>query len=303
MVVLEHSYQLVHDTPLLKLSYLSDNPKVSIYAKLELQNPTGGIKDRIGIYMVQQLIAQHRIDAQSTVIEATAGNTGLGIALGLVGTGAKAIFVIPDKFSMEKQILLRAMGTTVINTPADQGMEGALLKAEELRGCIPGSLSIGQFENLLNPEAHYKTIGPEIYRDLHGNIDYFLMGAGSGGTFSGIARYLKEQKQEIQAVLVDPVGSTIGGGDAGDYHIEGIGNHFIPKTMDVSLIDQVFKVSDQQAFAAVHQLARQTGLFAGSSSGANLYAAQQLAKTLTQGSIVTVLNDRGERYFSEHLYD
>ena len=181
-------------------------------------------------------------------------------------------------------------------------MLGASKKAEELREEIPGAVSLKQFENPANPLAHYETTGPEIWRDLSGKIDYLVAGAGSGGTYSGALRYLKEQNPAIKGILADPVGSTMGGGEHGDYNIEGIGNDFIAKTMDMSLVDDVIKINDEEAFSGARMLALREGIIAGSSSGAALAAAQKLAKSGVKGNIVIVLPDRGDRYFSKNLY-
>ena len=238
-----------------------------------------------------------------TIIEATAGNTGLGIAFAALGRGYRVIFVVPTKFSQEKQTLMRALGAEILNTPREDGMLGAAAKAEELRASIPGAVMLGQFRNPANPLSHYETTGPEIYRDLEGKIDYFVAGAGSGGTFTGVVKYLKEQNPAIRGVLADPLGSTIGGGEHADYDIEGIGNDFIPETMDISLVDQVIKISDTEAFAEVKELAAKEGLIVGTSSGAAVAAAKKLIENGARGNIVTLLPDRGERYFSKHLYD
>ena len=238
-----------------------------------------------------------------TIIEATAGNTGLGIAFAALGRGYRVIFVVPRKFSQEKQTLMRALGAEILNTPREDGMLGAAAKAEELRASIPGAVMLGQFRNPANPLSHYETTGPEIYRDLEGKIDYFVAGAGSGGTYTGVVKYLKEQNPAIRGVLADPLGSTIGGGEHADYDIEGIGNDFIPETMDISLVDQVIKVSDTAAFAEVKELAAKEGLIVGTSSGAAVAAAKKLIENGVRGNIVTLLPDRGERYFSKHLYD
>jgi cysteine synthase A len=237
------------------------------------------------------------------IIEATAGNTGLGIAFAALGRGYRVIFVVPRKFSQEKQTLMRALGAEILNTPREDGMLGAAAKAEELRASIPGSVMLGQFRNPANPLSHYETTGPEIYRDLEGKIDCFVAGAGSGGTYTGVVKYLKEQNPNIRGVLADPLGSTIGGGEHADYDIEGIGNDFIPETMDISLVDQVIKVSDAEAFAEVKELAAKEGLIVGTSSGAAVAAARKLIEDGARGNIVTLLPDRGERYFSKHLYD
>ena len=243
------------------------------------------------------------LKAGGTIVEATAGNTGLRIAFAALNRGYRIIFVVPTKFSEEKQTLMRALGAEIINTPREGGMKGAAEKAEGLRAAIPGAISLEQFKNQANPSVHYETTGPEIYEDLHGNLDYLVAGAGSGGTFTGVVRYLKEQNPEIKGVLADPVGSTMGGGAHGDYNIEGIGNDFIADTMDMSLVDQVVKISDGEAFAGARKLARKEGIFAGSSSGAALAAAEKLVASGARGTIVILLPDRGDRYFSKHLYE
>ena len=231
---------------------------------------------------------------------------GLGIAFAAIGCGYNVVFVVPEKFSEEKQTLMRALGARIVNTPREDGMLGAAAKAEELLGQIPNSIALRQFENAANPQAHYETTGPEIWRDLGGNVDYFVAGAGSGGTYTGVARYLKEQNPRIVGVLADPVGSTMGGGEHGDYDIEGIGNDFVAKTMDMSLVDRVIKVTDDEAFSASRLIARAEGIFAGSSSGAALSASLTLAGRLAEkgerATIVTVFPDRGDRYFSKGLY-
>ena len=207
--------------------------------------------------------------------------------------------MVPTKFSEEKQTLLRALGAEIVNTPREEGMLGAARKAEELRSVIPRAVSLEQFKNQANPLAHYETTGPEIYRDLEGKIDYLVAGAGSGGTYTGIVRYLKEQNPDIKGILADPVGSTMGGGEHGDYDIEGIGNDFIAETMDMSLVDKVIKINDNDAFTGARELAAKEGIFAGSSSGAAFSAAKKLIAEGAQGNIVIVLPDRGD---SKKLY-
>lgn len=302
MAIYYDSKELVKDTPLLLLNGFHNNEKVKIYVKLECQNPAGGIKDRIGIHIVNQLFKVGKLKKGMTLIEATAGNTGLGLAFALVNSGVNLMFVIPYKFSIEKQQLLRALGATIVNTDALKGMEGAIEEAKRLRELIPNSLSVYQFSNPENPNAHYLTTGPEIYKDLDGNINYFVSGAGSGGTFSGIMRYFKERNSRIKGILADPLGSIIGGGEHSDYRIEGIGNGFIPDTMNVEYIDEVIKVTDHEAYDMVREIAIKTGLFVGSSSGANLTAAIKLANKIESGNIVTVFFDRGERYLSQNIY-
>ena len=303
MAVYESMQELIGNTPLVRLTKLGLPADARLYAKLETYNPAGSVKDRVGKYMIDAAERDGLLRPGGTIIEATAGNTGLGIAFAALGRGYRVIFVVPTKFSQEKQTLMRALGAEILNTPREDGMLGAAAKAEELRASIPGAVMLGQFRNPANPLSHYETTGPEIYRDLEGKIDYFVAGAGSGGTFTGVVKYLKDQNPAIRGVLADPLGSTIGGGEHADYDIEGIGNDFIPETMDISLVDQVIKISDTEAFAEVKELAAKEGLIVGTSSGAAVAAAKKLIENGARGNIVTLLPDRGERYFSKHLYD
>ena len=294
---------LIGNTPLVKLTNIPLPEGVHLFAKLELYNPSGSVKDRIGKYMIADAEEKGLLKPGGTIIEATAGNTGLGIAFAALNRGYKVIFVVPTKFSEEKQILMRALGADIINTPREDGMLGAARKATEIRDSIPGAISLEQFKNQSNPLAHYETTGPEIYKDLDGKIDYLVAGAGSGGTYTGTVRYLKEQNPDIKGILADPVGSTIGGGEHKDYDIEGIGNDFIADTMDISLVDKVVKINDDDAFNGSRILAAKEGIFAGSSSGAALSAAIKLIDEGARGNIVVIMPDRGDRYFSKKLYD
>ena len=302
MAYFESTQALIGNTPIVKLTHIDLPDGVNLFAKLELFNPAGSVKDRVGKAMIEDAEQSGRLKPGGTIIEATAGNTGLGIAFAALNKGYRVIFVVPTKFSEEKQTLLRALGAEVINTPREEGMLGASAKADALRSEIPGAISLGQFVNPANPRVHYETTGPEIYRDLNGKIDFLIAGAGSGGTYSGVVKYLKEQDPEIQGILADPVGSTMGGGEHGDYDIEGIGNDFIADTMDMSLVDQVVKITDTEAFDGARELARKEGIFAGSSSGAALAAARKFALAGNRGNFVIILPDRGDRYFSKHLY-
>ena len=238
-----------------------------------------------------------------TIIEATAGNTGIGIAIAALNKGYRVIFTVPEKFSIEKQKIMMALGAEIVHTSREAGMLGAEEKAAELLKKIPGSVSLGQFRNPANPLSHYETTGPEIYNQMDGKINYLVAGAGSGGTFSGIMKHLKEKDANIKGVLADPYGSIIGGGEHADYNIEGIGNDFIADTMDISFIDKVIKVTDDEAFAASKLLAKKEGILAGSSSGAALAASLKLAEKIDIGNIVVVFPDRGDRYLSKGLYD
>jgi cysteine synthase A len=294
--------ELIGNTPMLKINNFNIKKGVNIFAKLEYFNPGGSVKDRIGVYMIEKAEEAGTLKKGYTIIEATAGNTGLGVALGAINKGYRVIFVVPEKFSIEKQLLMKALGGEIINTPRELGMEGAIKKSQELLSSIPNSISLKQFENPANPEAHYLTTGPEIYLSMDKNIDYFIAGAGSGGTFTGIAKYLKEKDSGIKTIIADPEGSTIGGGAEGCYNIEGIGNNFVPGTLDMSLADEFIKVNDDESFKMVKELARKEGLIVGSSSGAAMAAALKLADTIDSGNIVVVFPDRGDRYFSKNIY-
>ena len=295
--------ELIGNTPLVRLNNFDIPEGARLYAKLELFNPSGSVKDRTGLYMIKDAEEKGLLKKGGTIVVGTAGNTGLGLAFAALGRGYELIFVVPTKFSAEKQSLLRALGAKVINTPREEGMLGAEKKAEELTAEIPGAVTLDQFKNAANPLAHYETTGREIWEDLNGDIDHVVAGAGSGGTVSGILRYIKERKHDVNGVFADPEGSTMGGGEHHDYNIEGIGNDFIADTMDMSLIDSVIKVTDDEAFAHSRELARREGIFAGSSSGAALAAALKLIKSGARGNIVTVFPDRGDRYFSTGLYE
>lgn len=310
----ESVQDLIGRTPLLKINNFELPENVNLFAKLELWNPGGSVKDRVGVYMVRQAEESGLLHPGSTIVEGTAGNMGIGIALAAVNRGYRVIFAVPEKFSEEKQVLMRALGAEIVHTPLEDGMLGAQAKAEELAREIPDAVPMRQFKNPANPQAHYETTGPEIWDALDGHIDVFVAGAGSGGTYSGVVRYFKEHNPAVRGVMADPVGSTMGGGEHGDYAIEGIGNDFIADTMDMSLVDQVIKVNDDQAFNYSRLLAQREGIFAGSSSGAALYAALKVARDLDAAgveatasperpvNVVTLFPDRGDRYFSKHLF-
>ena len=298
----ESMKNLVGNTPMVKLLHAGAGLRSEIFAKLELYNPSGSVKDRIGEYMIREAEKKGTLRKGSAIIEATAGNTGLGVAFAALNKGYRILFVVPEKFSKEKQQLMKALGAELVHTPREKGMQGAVEKAEELRRQISGAVSLEQFKNPANPLAHYETTGPEIFTQMEEKIDYVVLGAGSGGTFTGILSYLKEQDPNIKGVLADPIGSTIGGGEHGDYNIEGIGNDFVADTMNMDLVDEVVKISDTQAFAGSRKLAASEGIFAGSSSGAAFAAAEKIAEREEGKRIVVVFPDRGDRYFSEHLY-
>lgn len=272
---------MIGNTPILKLLHFEVKQHVDIYAKLELMNPAGSIKDRVGRFMIEDAKARGVLTEGGTIIDATAGNMGIGIAMAALNQGYQIIFTVPEKFSVEKQKIMKAFGAKIVHTVREEGMLGAQREADKMVAQIKGAVSLNQFKNPANPRVHYETTGPEIYQQMDGKIDYFVAGAGSGGTFTGVMKYLKEQDHMIQGVLADPVGSIIGGGEHADYDIEGIGNDFIADTMDVSLIDQVIKVTDAEAFRMVRLLASKEGVLAGSSSGAALAASLKLQIRLT----------------------
>ncbi len=294
--------EMIGNTPILQLTHLGVKKEVKLYAKLELSNPAGSVKDRVGQYMIKDAEERGILKPGGTIVDATAGNTGIGIAIAALNKGYRIIFTVPEKFSQEKLKVMEALGAEIVHTPREEGMLGADRKADEIIAKTPGAISLKQFKNPANPKAHYETTGPEIYRQLDGNIDYFVAGAGSGGTFSGITKYLKEKNSNIRGVLADPVGSTIGGGEHADYDIEGIGNDFIADTMDINMVDEVIKVTDKEAFDTARLLAKREGILAGSSSGAALSASLRLADRIDKGVIVTVFPDRGDRYFSKGLF-
>lgn len=295
--------QLIGHTPLIDLQI--DVPNHShIYAKLEMFNPGGSIKDRLGQYMIQDGIDKGKINATTTIIEPTAGNTGIGVALAAQQHHLPSILVVPEKFSYEKQTLMKALGAKLINTPSEDGIKGAIKKARELEAQTPNSYVPMQFENPANPAAYYHTLAPELIDDLGQPITAFVAGAGSGGTFAGIAQYLKEQNPDTKAIVVEPEGSILNGGSAHSHRTEGIGVEFIPPFFDKVTIDDTMTIPDADAFAQVRKMAAEQGLFIGSSSGAALAASLKLAETLPENSrIVTAFPDSSERYMSEHVYE
>ena len=295
--------QLIEATPLLKVTGFGIPEEVNLYVKLEMLHPAGGIKDRVAKHMIESYVNQGLIDQRYIIIDASAGNTALSIAFVAKSFGINTIFFIPDKFSKEKRILLRAMGAEVIETPGDQGMIYAMKRAEALRKQVKYGISLNQFENSLNPQTHMMSTVQEILTDLQ-HMDMFVCGAGSSGTFTGIATGLKKKLPNLKTVLVDPVGSQLGGVDPNPISaIEGIGNAFIPPIFNQSLVDEMIKIHLDDALRMTQQIAYQLGLFVGVSSGANLFAAIKKAQQLQQGTILTVFFDRGDRYFSQKIYE
>lgn len=277
---------------------------VRLYAKLEYLNPGGSIKDRLGLELIDEAFRTGKLAKGGTLIEPTAGNTGIGLAMAAINKGIDVIFVVPEKFSIEKQTLMKALGANIIHTPTSEGMAGAIRKTEQLLKDIPGSYSPSQFSNPSNPETYYKTLGPEIWQDLDGKIDIFIAGAGTGGTFMGTAKFLKEKDPRIKTVIVEPEGSILNGGQSGPHKTEGIGMEFLPSYMDSALFDEIYTISDKNAFDTVKELAAREGILAASSSGAVLHAALQEARKAPPGTnIVTVFPDGSERYLSKKIYE
>jgi len=301
MRYIEDIRELIGNTPLLRLNRMDFPAAANVFAKLELYNPGGSVKDRMGVALVKEAEQGGRLRPGGTIVEPTAGNAGIGIALAALGKGYRVIFVVPEKFSVEKQAIMRAYGAEIIHTPLKDGIEGAIEKSRELTAQIEGAVVLGQFTNAANPQAHYETTGPELFRDLDGNIAHVVAGAGSGGTFTGVLRFLREHIPGVRGVLADPYGSTMGGGEPGCYAIEGIGNTFMPDTMDMSFVDEIIKIGDDEALAEVKLLASREGVFAGSSSGAAIAAARKLAEKGASGNIAVILPDRGDRYFSKNI--
>jgi O-acetylserine dependent cystathionine beta-synthase len=262
------------------------------------------VKDRLGEYLLADALKTGRVKKGGTIIEPTAGNTGIGLALAAVGRDVRMIFCVPEKFSLEKQTLMRALGAEVVNTPTADGMKGAIKKAQELLKSIPGSYCPQQFGNPVNPRTYYETLGPEVYEQLDGEIDIFVAGAGTGGTFMGTAEFLKEKDPSVKTVIVEPEGSILNGGESGPHLTEGIGMEFLPDYMNKEFFDAIHTISDHEAFEAVKQLTRKEGLLVGSSSGAAFVAAVNEAKTAAKGShILTVFPDSSERYLSQNIYE
>ena len=287
---------------MVKLNNMGFSKKINVFAKMELMNPGGSIKDRMGVSIIKDAEESGRLKSGGTVLEVTAGNAGIGIAMACIGKGYRVIFIVPTKFSQEKQDIMKILGAEVINTPKELGMEGAFELADKMIKEDPNIVYLSQFSNPANPKAHFETTGPEIYKDLDGNVDYIINGAGSGGTTSGIAKYFKQKDSKVKIILADPEGSTMGGGSAGQYAIEGIGNTFMPETMDMSIVDEVFKVRDEDAIEEINILAKKEGILAGTSSGATLSVLRKLDERGISGNVVLIFSDRGDRYLSKGVY-
>lgn len=296
--------QLVGGTPLLQLKRLATPGSANVYAKLEYLNPGGSVKDRAAIGMIARAEQEGKLRPGGTIIEATAGNTGIGLALIGVNRGYKVALFVPEKFSEEKVMIMRALGAEVTRTPDAEGMQGAIRRANELAASDPNAFMAGQFENSANPDYHYQTTAREIFEQMEGKIDAVVIGAGTAGTFTGIARYVKQRLPKVLAFAVETQGSVLGGGQPGQHKVEGIGSSFIPKNFDSSVCDEVIMVKDPEAFDMVKQLAAREGVLAGSSGGANVFASMQVAKRLGTGKrVVTMIPDSAERYLSKKIFE
>ncbi len=294
--------ELVGHTPLLRLGEIEPAGGAEIWAKLEAANPGGSVKDRIGLAMVAAAEADGRLGPGGTVVEATAGNTGIGLALAGRRRGYRVVLMVPEKYSAEKQALMRALGAEVVVTPNDGGMAGAQRLAREFAASTPGAVYLDQFSNPANPAAHESGTGPEIWDQTEGRVDAFVAGCGTGGTFVGTVRYLKALNPRLLAVAVEPQGSVLGGGESGPHEVEGIGMDTIPPVVDRSLIDEVLTVTDPEAFGMVRRLAGACGVLAGSSGGAAVAGAVRVASRLRRDRrLVTVIPDSCERYISKQI--
>lgn len=302
--VAEDILDLIGGTPLLHLRKLAPGNSAEIYAKLEAFNPGFSVKDRAALGMILRAEREGKLKPGDTVVEATAGNTGVGLALVGVQRGYKVLFYVPEKFSQEKVMLMEAFGAKVIRTPHTEGMKGAIDRGRSYASENPNVWFAAQFENPGNPEYHYETTGREICDAMHGHVDAVVIGAGTGGTFAGVARYMKEHCGNVHCVLVESQGSIYGGGEPGDHQVEGIGSSFIPAVCDMTLVDEVITVRDKDAFDMVKELAVKEGVLGGSSSGAAAWAAKQVAKRLGPGkNVVTIVPDSAERYLSKDIFN
>ena len=299
--------QLIGGTPLLELRRMEEayNLKAKVLAKVEFLNPAGSVKDRVAKAMIDEAERDGRLRSGSVIIEPTSGNTGIGLAAVCAARGYRVIIVMPDTMSVERQLLMKAFGAEVVLTEGARGMAGAIERAEELAKEIPSGFIPGQFVNPANPRAHYDTTGPEIFSDTDGQVDLFVAGVGTGGTLTGVGRYLKEKKPSVRIVAMEPASSPfLSAGKAGAHGIQGIGAGFVPEVLDTGVYDEIVTVTDEDAFSAARELGRREGLLVGISAGAAVAAAIRLAaRPENEGkTVVTLLPDAGDRYLSTPLF-
>lgn len=307
MAIAKSLTELIGNTPLLELGKFSAEKglKTPIIAKVEYFNPGGSVKDRVALNMIEDAEQKGILKPGATIIEPTSGNTGVGLALVSAVKGYHLILAMPETMSIERRNLVKAYGAEVVLTPGNEGMKGAIEKAEALRDATPGSVILQQFENMANPAKHYATTGPEIWAQTEGKVDIFVAGVGTGGTISGIGKYLKEQNPDVKIVAVEPLTSNVlNGGESGPHKLQGIGAGFIPATYNADVVDEVYDVDNDDAIRAGRELAQTEGLLVGISSGAAAFAAAEIAKRPeNEGkTIVVLLPDTGERYLSTVLY-
>lgn len=296
--------QLVGATPMLQLKRLVPSGSADVFAKLEYLNPGGSVKDRAAIGIIRRAEQDGSLKPGGTIVEATAGNTGIGLALIGVNRGYKVQLFVPENFSQEKVTIMRALGADVERTPEAEGMAGAIRRGKELVANDPKAFMAGQFENMANPDYHYETTAHEIFEQMEGRIDAVAIGCGTCGTFTGVARFLKEKLARVHAVVVETQGSVLGGAQPGHHKVEGIGASFIPKTFDRSVCDEIIAVNDDDAFETVKRLAAAEGVLAGSSGGAAVFGSLQIAKRLGRGKrVVTIIPDSAERYLSKKIFE
>lgn len=296
--------QLVGDTPILQLKKLVPDGSADVFAKLEYLNPGGSVKDRAASGIILRAEADGQLRPGGTIVEATAGNTGIGLALIGVQRGYKVVLFVPERFSEEKVVIMRALGAQVIRTPDAEGMQGAIRQANSFVAANSGAFMASQFENPANPAYHYETTAPEIFEQMEGRIDALVIGAGTAGTFTGVARFLKERLPSMLAYAVETQGSILGGGKPGPHKVEGIGASFIPGNFDRTVCDEVLMVTDADAFTMVRELAAREGVLSGSSGGANVVAAVRVAGWLGPGKrVVTMIPDSAERYLSKKIFE
>ncbi|HUO13897.1 MAG TPA: cysteine synthase A [Verrucomicrobiae bacterium] len=296
--------KLVGETPMLQLKRLVPAGSGDVFAKLEYLNPGGSVKDRAAIGIIRRAEQEGKLAPGSTIVEATAGNTGIGLALIGVNRGYKVRLFVPENFSQEKVMIMQALGAEVTRTPDAEGMKGAIDRAKALVAGDPTAFMAGQFENMANPDYHYETTAQEIFEQMEGRIDAIVLGCGTCGTFTGIARFIKEKLPRTLTVAVETQGSILCGGQPGHHKVEGIGVSFIPKTFDRNVCDEIMTVTDDEAFGMVKTLAAQEGVLAGSSGGAAAFGALKIAKLLGAGKrVATIIPDSAERYLSKKIFE